>query len=193
MSMLVCIAAFFALALAAELRLTIESEWAVKHFAQRARTPALEQPMRWFTALGSGGAVVPATALVCLVLLPRQPSLAAAMAGAGAAGLLVVNLAKVLMIRQRPNMVLWSYPSAHTFGIVVFTVLLLYVLWACGAPARWRQVAWVSGAAATLAVGVSRVYLNAHWIGDVGGGLAGGLAFALAAVLAVDRRLAVAG
>ena len=84
---------------------------------------------------------------------------------------------------------LWAYPSAHTFGIVVFVSLLLYVLWALDAPPRWRRLTLLGGAALVLAVGASRLYLNAHWIGDVLGGLAGGLAFAAVGVLLIDRRL----
>ncbi len=84
---------------------------------------------------------------------------------------------------------MWAYPSAHTFGIVVFVVLLLYVLWAVEAPARRRALVLAAGTVVTAAVGASRLYLNAHWIGDVLGGLTGGLAFALGAVLLLDRWL----
>ena len=184
-------AAFFAFALLAQLRLLIEVEWQVQSLVQAARTPALEQPMRAISALGTGWVLGPVAAAGCLVVRARHAGLALALIGAGAGAMLVANLAKVLVIRQRPNTVLWAYPSAHTFGIVVFVVLLLYVLWAAGAPARRLRLAVVVGVLLVVAVGVSRVYLNAHWIGDVLGGLTGGLAFALAGVLLIDRRLDV--
>ena len=54
-----------------------------------------------------------------------------------------------------------------------------------GSPCRPRAV----GIAFIVAVGYSRLYVNAHWLSDVVGGLLAGLAFAVAAVLVMDRRL----
>jgi undecaprenyl-diphosphatase len=61
------------------------------------------------------------------------------------------------------------------------------VLWALEAPAGRRALALVAGAVLIVAVGLSRLYLNAHWAGDVLGGFTGGLAWALGAVLLLDR------
>jgi undecaprenyl-diphosphatase len=180
-------AAFFALALLVQLGVAVEAEWRVQHAAQAVRTPALEMPMRGISLLGTGWVLLPLTALGGLIVRARHPRLAVALVAAGIGAAAAANLAKLLAIRQRPNTVMWSYPSAHTFGIVVFVVLLLYVLWRLGAPARGRRLALAAGAVLVAAVGVSRVYLNAHWIGDVFGGLTGGLAFALGAVLLLDR------
>jgi len=183
-------AAFFVLALLAQLGVAIEAEWRVQRVAQAARAPALEAPMRAVSLLGTGWVLLPAAVAGALALRARHGGLALALVAAGGGGAAAANLAKVLAVRQRPNTVMWAYPSAHTFGIVVFVVLLLYVLWALEAPARRRALALAAGAVVTAAVGASRLYLNAHWIGDVLGGLTGGLAFALGAVLLLDRWLA---
>ena len=180
---------FFALALLVQLGVTIDVEWRVQQAAQGLRTAALESPMWAISLLGTGWALLPLTVLGALVVRARRASFALSLVAAGVGATVIANLAKVLAIRQRPNTVLWSYPSAHTFGIVVFVTLLLYTLWAVDAPARWRALALGVGVVATAAVAASRLYLNAHWIGDVVGGLAGGLAFALGAMLALDRGL----
>jgi len=182
---------FFVIALLVQLGVAIEAEWRVQRVAQAARAGALETPMRIISLLGTGWVLLPAAVLGGVVLLPRHAALALSLvaAGVGAAG--AGNLTKLLAIRQRPNTVLWAYPSTHTFGIAVFVVLLLYVLWALGAPPGRRALVLAAGAVLTVAVGASRLYLNAHWIGDVLGGFTGGLAFALAAVLVLDRRLRV--
>jgi membrane-associated phospholipid phosphatase len=180
---------FFALALLVQLGVTIDVEWRVQQAAQGLRAAALEVPMRTISLLGTGWVLLPLTVLGALVLRARDASFALSLVAAGVGATVVANLAKVLAIRQRPNTVLWSYPSAHTFGIVVFVTLLLYTLWAVGAPARWRALTLGVGVVATAGVGASRLYLNAHWIGDVVGGFAGGLAFALGAMLALERAL----
>ena len=182
-------AAFFVLALLAQLRLLIEVEWQLQSLAQATRTPALEQPMRAISLLGNGWVLGPVAAAGCLVVRARHARLSLAVVGVLLGALLTAHLSKVLVIRQRPNTVLWAYPSAHTFGIVVFVILLLYVLWAVGTPALGLRLALATGMLLVLAVGASRVYLNAHWIGDVLGGLTSGLAFAVAGVLLIDRRI----
>jgi undecaprenyl-diphosphatase len=180
-------AAFFALALLVQLGVLSEAEWRVQHAAQAARAPALEAPMRGISAMGTGWVLLPLAVLGGLALRARHARLAAALVIAGVSATAAANLAKLVAIRQRPNTVMWAFPSAHTFGIVVFVVLLLYVLWALEVPAGRRALALVAGGVLIVAVGLSRLYLNAHWIGDVVGGLTGGLAFALGTVLLVDR------
>jgi len=181
--------AFFVLAALAEFGVAIEAEWWVQHAAQAARTRGLETPMRIMSWLGDGWVLLPAAGLGSLLLSRRHAALAGSLVVAGIGAAAVANLAKYLAIRQRPNTVMWAYPSAHTFGIVVFVVLLLYVLWALEAPPGRRALALAAGLVLVVAVGASRIYLNAHWLGDVLGGVAGGLAFSLAAVLVLDRRL----
>jgi undecaprenyl-diphosphatase len=132
-------------------------------------------------------------AVACAALWRTRRPLALAVAVICVTAYLAADLAKLVAIRQRPNTVMYAFPSSHTFGIVVFFGVLVYLLWALGiAPGR-RRVAAVLAALLVVAVGASRVYLNAHWVGDVVGGLAGGAAFVSAAVLVTDRRLRATG
>jgi membrane-associated phospholipid phosphatase len=182
--------AFFTLALGAELGMLDGAEWTVQREAQALRRRALERPMRAVSLLGTGWVLLPVAVAGALIVRARNGALAVALALTGAGALGAANLAKALAVRQRPNTVMWAYPSAHTFGIVVFVVMLLYALWALGAPRRWRRLALLAGLPLIVAVGLSRIYLNAHWLGDVLGGLTGGFAFALVALLIADRRRA---
>jgi undecaprenyl-diphosphatase len=103
------------------------------------------------------------------------------------AGAAVLQLAaKWASDRPRPNLAALGYPSGHTLSLVVLLGYLVYVLATSGRPTPWRVVA---GGLAGLGVGVvaaSRVYLDAHWLSDIVGGLAAGLAYLLLA-LAVIR------
>jgi undecaprenyl-diphosphatase len=186
---LVCAAAFFAAAALAEGRLLFGAELWVQQRVQSERTPRLEAPMRGASLLGSGGVLVAVSAVAVVGLWRRRRPLAVAVAAVAVSGYLVADLAKLIAIRQRPNTVMWAFPSAHTFGIVVFLGMLVYLLWVLEVAPGPRRLATAAGVLAVLAVAGSRVYLNAHWLGDVIGGVAGGAAFVLAGVLVIDRRL----
>jgi membrane-associated phospholipid phosphatase len=173
-----------------QLGVATEVEWRLQRAAQAVRSGGLETPMWAISLLGTGWVLLPASVAGAGALaLCRHAALARWLILVSIGAATAANVAKLLVIRQRPNAVMWSYPSAHTFGIVVFMALLLYLLWALQSPPRVRAVALGAGVVLTVAVAVSRVYLNAHWISDVIGGAAGGLAFALVVVLLLDRRL----
>lgn len=84
-----------------------------------------------------------------------------------------------------------AFPSGHTLNATVFMALTVYLVIitrnrVTGDPVRRRWLAAIAVAAALYAVvmGLSRVYLGAHWLSDVMAGWAVGLAWALAVVLA---------
>jgi membrane-associated phospholipid phosphatase len=186
---LLCAGAFLAIGVAAQERWILGEEVAVQRAVQATRVRALDHTMEIVSLLGSGWVLLPLAVASCLLVGARHRRLGVALALVAAAGWPVMSLAKLIVIRQRPNTVMYAYPSSHTFGIVMFLGLLLYALWTLQAPARWRWLLAAGGAVLTLAVGASRVYLNAHWIGDVAGGLVGGAAFLLAGVLVIDPKL----
>jgi undecaprenyl-diphosphatase len=100
------------------------------------------------------------------------------MAGAG----LIQLLAKWHFDRPRPNLDPWGFPSAHVLSLVVLFGYLAYVLGGSAARRRWRALA-VSGCPAVVCtVAFSRMYLDAHWLSDVLGGMSAGLAYLLLAI-----------
>jgi membrane protein DedA with SNARE-associated domain len=67
-----------------------------------------------------------------------------------------------------------AYPSGH--ATMAVTYLAIAVLLAREGRATRRVGLVVAGLAATMLIGLSRVYLRVHWLSDVGGGWAVGLA-----------------
>lgn len=141
-----------------------------------------------------------ALAVLAGFTLARRDATPAALLVPGMAGaVLLTTVGKGYVGRIRPPVELAlpplqdspAFPSGHTLNATVFmalTVYLVIITWnrATGDPVRRRWLAVVAVAAALYAVvmGLSRVYLGAHWLSDVMAGWAVGLAWALAVVLA---------
>ena len=165
-----------------------------RSFVRDGRSRALTTPMRAVSFLGSGYVLLPATFAVSVVLWRRRDrSLAQSLPAIGIGAAAVLEIIKRIVDKPRPSLRGYGFPSGHVFGVTVFVVGAVYLLWLFEAPRRVQRAARVIGAAFVLAVGYSRLYLNAHWPSDVGGGLLAGGAFALVMVLVVDARLAEPG
>jgi undecaprenyl-diphosphatase len=144
------------------------------------RTPWLTAVARTLTWLGSGFVLWPVVIIAGLGLwrwrrrwLPAVlPALA--LAGAAAWSLLI----KALVGRPRPPPVYWlshvdgwSCPSQHaTQALATWGMLALMV--AAGRPPRARALLVTGAAVIALVVGLTRLYLAAHWLTDVLGGWA---------------------
>ena len=92
-----------------------------------------------------------------------------------------------------------SYPSGHAAHSVIYTWLALTIAIRVRPGWAYGSAVIVAGIAVTALVGLSRVYLNVHYLSDVSGGWALGVsAFSLCAVIAIvvthlggDRRQGV--
>ncbi len=155
------------------------------------RTPGLDRVARILTTFGLLAVVGPAVAIGAVVLirrgqLPRAVPLAAGAALTSAA----VWLTKALVDRPRPPRPLvhtagQSYPSAHAANSIGWLALAL----ALGAviPSRAvRVAALTAGTLLAALVGLSRVYLRAHYLTDVLGGES--LAVTMYAVASIGSR-----
>lgn len=105
------------------------------------------------------------------------------MAGIVAVGTLIVgSLLKLILRRDRPvteyveHMFLdtFSFPSGHAAGSVPVFGLVAYLLLQTGSA--WGIAAALLIAVLTFLIGVSRVYLGAHYASDVLGGWVVGFA-----------------
>ncbi len=147
------------------------TSWMVAH-----RTGGLTTLARVCSTVGSQTVLLPATALVAVVLVARRRLLPAGLlvaAWGGAIGL--YNLTKYVVDRPRPPADIWlthvtstSFPSGHaTQSLATFVALALVgALWLPRARRPGRVLALVLAAA----VGCSRVYLGVHWATDVAAG-----------------------
>ncbi len=99
------------------------------------------------------------------------------------------TLLKLLIARPRPHAVIsdyavsgYGFPSGHAFAAMAFYGFLAYLL---GRHIRHRLLRWTICTlcvVAILGVGISRIYLQRHWVSDVFGGYLGGGAYLLAAI-----------
>lgn len=170
----------------------------VIHDLQSLATPRITAWMVAVSALAGDEAALTIGLVVALALY-RRP-------GPGAAGLYVLaclsgwglnTMLKELAGRARPDTLVthavpaawYSFPSGHA----MLSVLLFgfgAVLLASGhrRPAVQAGVVLL-GAAVTLAVGISRIYLGAHWPSDVVGGFAAGAAWAATCAFLAQQRM----
>jgi undecaprenyl-diphosphatase len=106
--------------------------------------------------------------------------------GASASGLLLVDIIKVAVGRERPPVAMHavevgnaSFPSGHAMlsAIIYFSLATLVAHFAD--RRRVRAYALSAGLVVTLVVGCSRVYLGVHWPTDVIAGWVLGAAWAM--------------
>ena len=174
----------------------VRADQSIYHFLQALRTPWGDQLMVAITELGDSLMNAAILVVIFLVLLYMRQIRAAmywGVAAMGGAGL--VQLFKWLLHRPRPidiyhGVSSWSFPSGHTTMSVVLFTLLAILLDRSFAP-QWR---WLPSAAAlgpALLIAFSRLYLGAHWLSDVLGGLSLGWAWATLLGIFYLRRPAV--
>lgn len=166
---------------------------------EQLRDPDLTPVVRGVSDLGSTPYRAALAALVVVPLALRWRSWRPAVYGAAVVGLApaVSASAKRLVDRARPpaadaleHPLDPSFPSGHATasaalatGLAVLAVVVLHRSWA-------RTAALVAAGAFALAVGLTRIYLGAHWLTDVLAGWCTGaaLALALAALVQPWRR-----
>lgn len=161
----------------------------------------LQEAAADLTSLGGISVLGLFAAIALAFLLIQGKRLSATLLAAGLAGGVALSEGlKALFERDRPPLAYQavetlnaSFPSGHALLSTVFYLTLGVML--TRAFPRKRLKAFVLGAAMLLAllVGLTRVYLGAHWASDVMAGWCAGAAWAMALWLvawAVQRRQA---
>lgn len=165
-------------------------EWdlAISHAMDDIRNAVLTGVARTLNLLGSGIVTIPFRIAVALWLIARTRWRAlAAWLLTWATAEVVLVAAKHFFHRGRPpgalvDTVGFSFPSGHAVAGASIAVALVLVLLSPG-PKRRR---WEMGAAGfAFVMGMSRVYLLAHWFSDIVAGvlLGSGIALGCAAIV----------
>jgi undecaprenyl-diphosphatase len=178
------------LALIALLAITVTQVAAVTHVDAAALREIQEWTSAWLTDLVyaitelGGTQIALALTVSSIALLALTHHWRGAIALGLSVGLtqVVVSMVKVLVARPRPDEDLsaadpsgFSFPSAHS-ATAVATYVMLAVLASRVLPARWRVPTYLAAAAVVLLIGLSRVYLGAHYPTDViAGWMTGGV------------------
>ena len=184
----VATAVFVALTVAVTTNPSLAFDASAFETADDLRAPWLDTAAKVVTKLGLIAVVGSAVVIAALFLIRRQHGIRAAALVVGAALAWVsVWITKTLVDRPRPPDPLvhtsgQSYPSAHAANSVGWLAIAIAVTVVI--PSRVARIAAVTaGALVAVLVGLSRIYLRAHYASDVLAGEALAVAmYALAAI-----------
>ena len=163
----------------------------------RHREPWLTTVMRIVTVLGGSGLLIPLVVSIGVWYRWRRGSFRPlVLLGSAYGGSYLLSQAiKALTDRARPPAALavghfggHSFPSGHATQAAAVYGMVAVVL-AATTP-RWRRKvgAWAGAVSIATVVGITRLYLGAHWLTDVLGGWALGGVWLLLVVAATQAR-----
>jgi membrane-associated phospholipid phosphatase len=142
----------------------------------QSRHPLLSPSMEVASFLGGEPGQTAVVVLGSAMLWRRRrwgASLPIVMVGAG----ILVFVAKWTVDRPRPNLDPWGFPSGHVLSLLVLLGYIACVVGKSNARREWRVLGVGACVALVSTVAYSRMYLDAHWLSDVLGGLSIGLAY----------------
>jgi membrane-associated phospholipid phosphatase len=177
-----------------------DKRWSSRAYSFTLAHGWCETLARAATSLGNGLTVTAVTAVVAIAcMLARRRTLGLWLAVTVAGSALVNSALKYAMERVRPataGVVTsahgFAFPSGHTqIATVTYPAIILVVGWQLLEPGQLLRR--LSAAVVTLvvaAVGLSRIFLGAHWPTDVLGGWLFGSAWVTASTAVMLRRIA---
>ncbi len=162
--------------------LVLVDRWVLAHVLY-FRTPFVTSVMIFITRLGGPAVIAAVSIIVTAVLLIKRKfyqfaGYIAAMAGSS----LLVLVLKEAVHRARPisgaSLVWapgWSFPSSHAMMSMVMYGMVAYFI--IRDMKSWRSRVFISTAFAFLVflIGMSRIYLQVHYLSDILAGFTGGL------------------
>jgi len=154
----------------------------VMNWFQEATTPRLTMAAHVVTALGSVAVLTAASIVTAIVLLRKRAwnrtiAVAATMIG----GSLLNILLKHFFQRQRPilenplvTLDSFGFPSGHTMGSTLLFGLLALLITFSMRSWLWQALVFLAAFLIVAVIGVTRIYLGAHYLSDVLAAVAAG-------------------
>lgn len=148
-------------------------------------SPTLNSVMWAITTLGSTVVIGPLFVVAEVALLRVRRRREALFLAVALIGSVIMNgLLKLAFERPRPDLpwaktqLDYSFPSGHTMNSLVFYLALALIAWVIWGP-RIGIPATIGALVLAVLIGISRVYLGAHYFSDVVAGFIAGLAWLL--------------
>ena len=148
----------------------------VHNFVMRFYSEMTTKFMKVFTFLGSTPFIILLCVLVFVILIyKKQKEYAYKCMGILVISTLINNIVKVIVRRPRPEYITvventFSYPSGHTMASVTLYGFLIYFILKSNISKTYKIIFSVILGIIPVLVGISRIYLGAHYFSDVFGG-----------------------
>ena len=148
----------------------------VHNFVMRFYSEMTTKFMKVFTFLGSTPFIILLCVLVFVILIyKKQKEYAYKCVGILVISTLINNIVKVIVRRPRPEYITvventFSYPSGHTMASVTLYGFLIYFILKSKISKTYKIIFSVILGIIPVLVGISRIYLGAHYFSDVFGG-----------------------
>lgn len=148
----------------------------VHNFVMRFYSEMTTKFMKVFTFLGSTPFIILLCVLVFVILIyKKQKEYAYKCVGILVISTLINNIVKVIVRRPRPEYITvventFSYPSGHTMASVTLYGFLIYFILKSKISKTYKIIFSVILGIIPILVGISRIYLGAHYFSDVFGG-----------------------
>ncbi|WP_375199152.1 bifunctional DedA family/phosphatase PAP2 family protein [Cupriavidus metallidurans] len=171
----------------------VRADQGIYQIMQGLRTPWGDKVMVFVTELGDGVVIaLVAAAVLAWLMWRRNWRTARYWVAAIAFGQIAATVVKLVLQRPRPLVGLYDGLSTYAFpsGHATMTMVAYGFLAALIAGRLAWQRRWIVYAVAALLIGfiaASRLYLGAHWLSDVIGGLSLGLAWVCLLAIAYYR------
>jgi membrane protein DedA with SNARE-associated domain/membrane-associated phospholipid phosphatase len=106
-------------------------------------------------------------------------------------GEMLLIILKLFFHRPRPSPQIisahgYAFPSSHAFAAMTVCGFLIYMTWKLIKVKALRYIVFFFSGILIILVGISRVYLNVHWLSDVLGGYTAGVAWLLFSIVIIN-------
>jgi undecaprenyl-diphosphatase len=147
-------------------------------FMHRLASPAMDVVMNTASSIGLDIGLFVVAAVAGFVLVRRHRQREALFVAVVLAGSILLNTAMKLFFHRARPVLPWavtppdySFPSGHSMNSMALGLAITLVVWRLAGP-RWGAVSLVVALLVAGWIGLSRIYLGAHYPTDVLGGFA---------------------